>query len=82
MIVAIEVDYRERGARAAGVLFRKWGDAQAAVERVVDCALTGACRPGEFFRRALPCIERLLHAIRDPRSSRLQRDRCPCPPGT
>jgi deoxyribonuclease V len=66
MIVAIDVDYREHVARAAGVLFRDWGDAQAAAERVVDCAVSDAYRPGVFFRRELPCIERLLREIREP----------------
>ena len=66
MILAVDVDYREHGARAAGLLFRDWGDARAAAERVVDCAVTDAYRPGEFFRRELPCIGRLLREVRQP----------------
>jgi len=66
MIVAIDVDSREHGARAAGVLFRDRGDAQAAAERVVDCAVTEACRPGGLFRRALARLERLLRESHAP----------------
>jgi deoxyribonuclease V len=63
MILAVDVDYREGCARVAGILFRDWGDAQAAAERVVECAVTNDYRPGEFFRRELPCIVGLLRVI-------------------
>jgi deoxyribonuclease V len=63
MILAVDVDYREGRAWVAGILFKDWGDAQPATERVVECEVTGDYRPGEFFRRELPCIERLLQEI-------------------
>jgi deoxyribonuclease V len=66
MILAVDVDYREDRPWVAGILFRDWGDAQPAAERVVECEMTGDYRPGEFFRRELPCIERLLREIGQP----------------
>jgi deoxyribonuclease V len=66
MILAVDVDYREGRAWVAGILFRDWGDAQAAAERVVACEVAGDYRPGEFFRRELPCIECLLRKIGQP----------------
>jgi deoxyribonuclease V len=66
MILAVDVDYREARARVAGILFREWGDAQTAAEQVAECAVSNDYRPGEFFRRELPCIEHLLREIRQP----------------
>ena len=40
MILAVDVDYREDYARVAGILFRDWGDAHPATERVVELDLT------------------------------------------
>jgi deoxyribonuclease V len=66
MILAVDVDYHQGCARVAGILFRGWGDAQAAAEQVVECEIASDYRPGAFFRRELPCIERLLREIRQP----------------
>lgn len=63
MILVVDVDYREGLAWAAGILFRDWGDAEPTVEYVVECGVTGDYRPGEFFRRELPCIQQLLREI-------------------
>jgi deoxyribonuclease V len=66
MILAVDVDYREDCARVAGILFRDWGDEHPMIERVVECNVVSDYRPGEFFRRELPCIERLLQVIDQP----------------
>jgi deoxyribonuclease V len=66
MILAVDVDYREDFARVAGILFRDWGDEHPVIERVVECNVVSDYRPGEFFRRELPCIERLLQVIDQP----------------
>jgi deoxyribonuclease V len=66
MILAVDVDYRAGQAWAAGVLFRDWSDARPALARVVACEATEDYRPGEFFRRELPCIQRLLREIDQP----------------
>jgi hypothetical protein len=66
MILAVDVDYREDCARVAGILFRDWGDAHPATEQVVECNVVSDYRPGEFYRRELPCIRRLLQEIDQP----------------
>lgn len=66
MILAVDVHYREDHARVAGILFRDWRDAWPVAVRVLECEVAGAYRPGEFFRRELPCIERLLRETDEP----------------
>lgn len=66
MILAVDVDYRDNRALVAGILFRDWGDAHPTAERVVECEVASDYRPGEFFRRELPCIKRLLCEIDQP----------------
>ena len=63
MILSVDVDYREDCAWVAGILFRDWGDAHPATEQVVECNVVSDYRPGEFYRRELPCIRRLLQEI-------------------
>jgi deoxyribonuclease V len=66
MILAVDVDYEEDRAWVAGVLFHHWGDAKPVDEHIIQCAVANEYRPGEFFRRELPCIERLLREIDHP----------------
>ena len=66
MILVVDVDYREGLAWVAGILFRDWGDAEPAVEYLVECEVASHYRPGEFFKRELPCIQRLLLEISHP----------------
>ena len=66
MILAVDVHYRDDRARVAGILFRDWHDAWPEAERVLECEVAGTYRPGEFFRRELPCIGRLLKEINEP----------------
>jgi deoxyribonuclease V len=66
MNLAVDVGYRDNRAWVAGILFRDWGDAHPTAERVVECEVTSDYRPGEFFRRELPCIQRLLREIDPP----------------
>jgi deoxyribonuclease V len=61
MILAVDVHYREGRAWVAGIFFQDWRDAQPAAEQVIECEVVGDYRPGELFRRELPCIERLLN---------------------
>ncbi|QWP78354.1 endonuclease V [Lysobacter sp. K5869] len=60
MILAADVHYFDRGARAAGVLFADWGDADAAAELTIDIDNVAAYEPGAFYRRELPCLSALL----------------------
>lgn len=60
MILAVDVQYRETVAVAAGVLFAEWGAARAAREVVATIEIHSPYRPGEFYLRELPCILELL----------------------
>jgi deoxyribonuclease V len=66
MILAVDVHYHEDCAQVAGILFWDWRDVWPAAERGLECEAAGAYQPGEFFRRELPCIERLLQEINEP----------------
>ena len=62
MILAIDVYYTDKGAKAVGVLF-EWEDAtpiQTIIEYVNEVE---EYIPGEFYKRELPCIAALLHKI-------------------
>jgi deoxyribonuclease V len=63
MILAIDVDYRQGKAVAAGVLFRDWKDEAPIKEMTTDCDLVHDYVPGEFYRRELPCLLKLLEQV-------------------
>jgi deoxyribonuclease V len=63
MILATDVDYRRKKAVAAGVLFYDWQDEVAIKELVTECEVAGDYLPGEFYRRELPCLLRLLEQV-------------------
>ncbi|UOF14217.1 endonuclease V [Lysobacter capsici] len=63
MILAVDVQYRETSATVAGVLFADWDDAQALASHAVVCEEVAEYVPGEFYRRELPCILRLLDTL-------------------
>ena len=60
MILAVDVDYRQDRAVAAGVLFNAWNATTAVQEIRIDCQITNGYVPGEFYRRELPCILKLF----------------------
>lgn len=65
MILSVDVDYGDAGAFIAGITFDNWAHAQ---ETAIFTSFLGRIDdyvPGEFYRRELPCILRLLeeHAI-------------------
>ena len=60
MILAVDVDYREVGAIAAGVLFEQWADAKPLEELVISIPTVEAYEPGQFYKRELPCIIELF----------------------
>jgi deoxyribonuclease V len=66
VIVAIDVDYREKEAVAACVGFRAWADAASAFERVVRVeGEAAAYEPGKLFMRELPFVLAALKALDD-----------------
>lgn len=66
VLCAVDVGYGESEARAACVVFRHWEDESPAEERVVTIASPAEYVPGAFYKRELPCIERVLAEVRAP----------------
>jgi deoxyribonuclease V len=66
MLACVDVDYRAGGAVAACVLFRAWGDAGSAGEHVERIARVEPYQPGQFYRRELPCLLRVLGRVAGP----------------
>ena len=62
-LICVDVDYRESIAVAAGVLFHAWGDEVPAKEATVTIREVQPYQPGQFFRRELPCLVRVLDAL-------------------
>ena len=63
MILAVDVQYRNDYATAAGVLFPSWESDTPSDELVAESEQVAAYRPGQFYLRELPCILALLPRI-------------------
>ncbi|WP_394833006.1 endonuclease V [Pendulispora rubella] len=65
MFCAVDVHYEtEKGiARAACVQFQEWTSEKAVAEHVVEVAEVAPYVPGEFFKRELPPLLRVLEAL-------------------
>ncbi len=66
MIGALDAHYRDTEAIAACVLFREWTDAEPAELFVEVCPGVEPYRPGELYRRELPCLLRCVARIHQP----------------
>jgi deoxyribonuclease V len=66
MLICIDVDYRDKGARAAGVLFRGWTDAESTQELVRIIDRVEPYVPGQFYRRELPCLLAVVEGVAGP----------------
>lgn len=65
MILALDVFYYADHAVAAGVLFRNWEDATESasyVEKVTGISMADYI-PGEFYKRELPCLFRVIDKL-------------------
>lgn len=60
LIAALDVDYRDPGAVAAGVWFRGWSAPEVETELVARIEAVAEYQPGEFYRRELPCLLAVL----------------------
>ncbi len=66
MIAAFDVQYRKDGrASAAAVCFRHYRDAVAAEEYAALIDAASPYIPGQFYRRELPCILKLLEQFHE-----------------
>lgn len=60
MILAVDVDYRDSGASIAGIAFENWQDeSEKSVFRSRLDDIENYI-PGQFYRRELPCILKLI----------------------
>ncbi|WP_394843553.1 endonuclease V [Pendulispora brunnea] len=62
MFCAVDVQYENGIARAACVQFQEWTSVASAAEHVVEVAEVAPYVPGEFFKRELPPLLRVLEA--------------------
>jgi deoxyribonuclease V len=63
MILALDVDYREKNANASGILFSSWKDNAPKSEYSVKIENIEDYIPGMFFKRELPCLTKLIDLI-------------------
>lgn len=63
MLLAIDVHYQGESARIGGVLFSHWSDPHSQQEIVTEMSDVAAYVPGQFFRRELPCLLKLLDGL-------------------
>ncbi len=67
MLACLDVDYRTDGsAVAACVAFDDWTSARASATYAVRIASVEEYQPGEFYRRELPCLLRVLESAAGP----------------
>lgn len=64
MILAVDVDYREDKAVAAGLLFRNWEDREPIQELLAHIPTVAEYEPGQFYKRELPCVLALLQQLK------------------
>jgi deoxyribonuclease V len=60
MILAVDVHYKDPKAVVAGVLFKNWNDDHPCDVFISAVSNIEKYTPGEFYKRELPCILKLL----------------------
>lgn len=60
MIIAIDVYYRENFAKAVAIEFETWQDEKASKVYEVQINKAAEYIPGQFYKRELPCILKVL----------------------
>lgn len=63
MILAVDVYYTEKGAKTVGIGFENWEDQNPNATFVDHSSEIAEYESGEFYKRELPCILRLLNQI-------------------
>ncbi|RYZ43873.1 MAG: endonuclease V [Myxococcaceae bacterium] len=66
MLACVDVDYRPDLTVAACVLFRAWTDAREAAHLVEHGPVAAPYEPGQFYRRELPHLLRVLAGVQEP----------------
>jgi len=65
MILITDVDYKENKANAAGIIIENWLDEKHIAQYTIEHDKIKKYIPGEFFKRELPCIIKLLSIIKE-----------------
>jgi deoxyinosine 3'endonuclease (endonuclease V) len=60
---AVDVYYKNYGAKAVCILFEHWKDTEASSTHVAYIDLVDNYEPGAFYKRELPCILKVLQQI-------------------
>lgn len=60
MILAVDVHYKDQKALVAGVLFENWDDDYPCEIFMSTVSNIEKYEPGQFYKRELPCILKLL----------------------
>lgn len=68
MLAAVDVHYFPDGARAACLTFEGWDDSEPLGEHVAWLDTVEDYRPGQFWRRELPCLLEVLSRLAEPPS--------------
>ena len=63
MILALDVYYTEKGAKTVGIGFENWEDQSPSLTFTDQSSEIAEYESGEFYKRELPCILRLLDQI-------------------
>jgi deoxyribonuclease V len=63
MLASLDVDYRDEGAVAAGVMFGDWTDDRPSFETTILIDRVLPYEPGQFYRRELPCLLAVLETL-------------------
>jgi deoxyribonuclease V len=66
MIFAVDVDYRQDKALAAGVTFEEWENCKTTHQLILPIDRIAEYEPGQFYKRELPCILALLEKLAAP----------------
>ena len=61
----MDVDYREDGAVAAGILFNDWQSDQVLQQIVSQIDQVQPYQSGQFYKRELPCLIQLIDQLTD-----------------
>ena len=64
LILIVDVDYRETFAKASAVIIEDWSSQRCAVEHATIHDVAEYV-PGEFYKRELPCIFKVLYQVMD-----------------
>jgi deoxyribonuclease V len=66
MLLAVDVGYRNDGAKAAGVIFETWKSETLVAEYTLHIDAVADYIPGKFFQRELPCLTALVKQMTYP----------------